>query len=199
MTGWRCYGWAWFAVLGLLLVTSGGLWAQQPKAGGTLRVAWEADITGLDPHTADPALPTIATIIKTQLAKIGVDVTLEVVDRPIFLRRLTTTKEYDQVVNFSSQIVDPFGRAFVLDSRQGANVANHKDPQVDALLDRLALAPTAGEFSQLGRELQEYLYQHMIYMSATSLPSLQAARDDVQGYVYERGFKVRFEATWLDK
>ncbi|MBI3327052.1 MAG: ABC transporter substrate-binding protein [Nitrospinae bacterium] len=150
-------------------------------------------------HPADPALPTIATIIKTQLAKIGVDVTLEVVDRPIFLRRLTTTKEYDQVVNFSSQIVDPFGRAFVLDSRQGANVANHKDAQVDALLDRLALAPTAEEFSQLGRALQEYLYKHMIYMSATSLPSLQAARDDVKGYVYERGFKVRFETTWLDK
>jgi peptide/nickel transport system substrate-binding protein len=25
-------------------------WAQQPKPGGTLRVAWEADISGLDPH-----------------------------------------------------------------------------------------------------------------------------------------------------
>ena len=28
------------------------LWAQQPKPGGTLKVAWEADITGLDPHTS---------------------------------------------------------------------------------------------------------------------------------------------------
>jgi peptide/nickel transport system substrate-binding protein len=150
-------------------------------------------------HGAVPALPTIATIIKTQLAQIGVDVTIEVLDRPIFLRRLTTTKEYDQVVNASSHIVDPFARSFVLDSRQGANVANHKDPEVDAMLDRLALAPTAEEFSRLGRELQEYLYKNMIYMSATSLPSVQAARDYVQGYVYERGFKVRFETTWLNK
>jgi len=122
-----------------------------------------------------------------------------VVDRPIFLKRLTTTKEYDQVVNFSSHIVDPFGRSFVLDSRQGANAANHKDAQVDALLDRLALAPTAEEFRRFGGDLQEYLYKHMIYMSATSLPSIQAARDYVKGYVYERGFEVRFEATWLDK
>jgi peptide/nickel transport system substrate-binding protein len=150
-------------------------------------------------HGAEPALPNIATIIKTQLAQIGVDVTVEIIDRPIFLRRLTTTKEYDQVVNFSSHIVDPFARSFVLDSRQGANVANHKDAEVDALLDRLSLAPTAEEFSRLGRELQEYLYKSMIYMSATSLPSLQAARDYVQGYVYERGFKVRFETTWLKK
>jgi peptide/nickel transport system substrate-binding protein len=150
-------------------------------------------------HGAVPALPTIATIIKTQLAKAGVDVTVEVLDRPIFLKRLTTTKEYDQVVNASSHIVDPFARSFVLDSRQGANVANHKDGELDARLDRLALAPTAEEFSQLGRELQEYMYKNMIYMSATSLPSLQAARDYVQGYVYERGFKVRFETTWLNK
>jgi len=28
------------------------LWAQQPKPGGSLKVAWEADITGLDPHTS---------------------------------------------------------------------------------------------------------------------------------------------------
>jgi peptide/nickel transport system substrate-binding protein len=150
-------------------------------------------------HGADPALPTIATIIKTQLAQIGVDVTVEVLDRPIFLRRLTTTKEYDQVVNFSSHIVDPFARSFVLDSRRGANVANHKDSELDARLDRLALAPMEEEFSRLGRELQEYMYKTMIYMSATSLPSVQAARDYVQGYVYERGFKVRFETTWLNK
>ena len=120
-------------------------------------------------------------------------------DRPVFLKRLTTTKEYDQVVNFSSHIVDPFNRAFVVDSRGAANAPNHKDPQVDELLDRLALAPTAADFSRLGQELQEYLYKHMIYMSATSLPSLQAARAYVQGYVYERGFKVRFETTWLKK
>ncbi|MGH8060319.1 MAG: ABC transporter substrate-binding protein [Candidatus Entotheonellia bacterium] len=150
-------------------------------------------------HGAETALPTIATIIKTQLARIGVDVTVELVDRPVFLKRVTTTKEYDQIVNASSQIVDPFARSFVLDSRQGANAAHHKDAQVDALLDRLALAPTQEEFSRLGRELQEYLYKNMIYMSATSLPSLQAARDYVNGYVYERGFKVRFETTWLHK
>ena len=103
-------------------------------------------------HGAEPALPTIATIIKTH--QIGVEVTIEVLDRPIFLKRLTTTMSIDQVVNFSSHIVDPFNRSFVLDSRGAANVANHKDAAVDALLDRMALAPTAEDFSRLGHELQ---------------------------------------------
>jgi len=38
------------AMLGYLLLVPLAAWAQQPKPGGTLRVAWEADVTGLDPH-----------------------------------------------------------------------------------------------------------------------------------------------------
>ncbi|MGH8064499.1 MAG: ABC transporter substrate-binding protein [Candidatus Entotheonellia bacterium] len=37
------------AIVAFLLLLSVG-WTQQPKPGGTLRVAWEADISGLDPH-----------------------------------------------------------------------------------------------------------------------------------------------------
>jgi hypothetical protein len=41
--------------------------------------------------------------------------------------------------------------------------------------------------------------RNMIQISATTLPFMQAARDYVQGYVCERGFKLRFATTWLDK
>jgi ABC-type transport system substrate-binding protein len=39
-------------MLGLFLPLPSVVWAQQPKAGGTLRVAWEADLSGLDPHVS---------------------------------------------------------------------------------------------------------------------------------------------------
>ena len=47
-SAWR--KWMWIVVVGLLLALPGWLGAQQPKSGGTLKIAWEADITGLDPH-----------------------------------------------------------------------------------------------------------------------------------------------------
>jgi len=37
---------AFLLLLSLVAVAT----VQQPKSGGTLRVAWEADITGMDPH-----------------------------------------------------------------------------------------------------------------------------------------------------
>jgi ABC-type transport system substrate-binding protein len=46
----RHYGWS--LVIGLLVMVGfvGIAAPQQPKSGGTLRVSWEADITGLDPY-----------------------------------------------------------------------------------------------------------------------------------------------------
>ena len=66
-------------------------------------------------------MPTIATIIKTQLAQIGVEVTIEVIDRPIFLRRLTNDRDWEQMVNLTGSSVDAYTRSFILDSR-GASI-----------------------------------------------------------------------------
>jgi ABC-type transport system substrate-binding protein len=59
-------------------------------------------------HGAEPALPLVATAMKTQYAKIGVDVTVEVIDRRLFLRRFTKDRDGDQVVNFSGAALDGY-------------------------------------------------------------------------------------------
>lgn len=46
----RHLGWSMLIALLVVLGLVGFTAAQQPKPGGTLRVAWEADVTGLDPH-----------------------------------------------------------------------------------------------------------------------------------------------------
>jgi ABC-type transport system substrate-binding protein len=149
-------------------------------------------------HTAEPSAPTVATIIKTQLAQIGVEATVEVIDRPIFIRRITTDRDWDQFVTLSASSLDAYSRSFVLDTR-GVNQVNHKDPKIDELWDQLKAAPTPEEFSRLSKEVQRYIVGNMVHMSATTLPFIQAARDHVKGYMFERGYKFRFETTWLDK
>src|SRR6266545_7689932 len=39
-------------IVGCLLLRTPAVWAQQPKSGGTLRVAYESDVAGLDPHVS---------------------------------------------------------------------------------------------------------------------------------------------------
>lgn len=149
-------------------------------------------------HGAEPSLPTVATIIKTQLAKIGVEVTIEVIDRPVFLRRLTTDRDWEQLVNLSLSSLDAYSLSFIMDSR-GINPLNHQDPHIDALWDQIKQAPTPEEYSRLSQEVQRYIVRNMARFSATALPFIQAARNSMNGYVFERGFKLRFETTWLEK
>ena len=153
----------------------------------------------LTTHSAEPALPTVATIIKTQLAQIGVEVTVEIIDRPIWIRRLLRDRDMDQILTTSSNVFDPYSRRFVLDSRKGPNPSNHQDARVNELLDQLAQTMDPAEYTRLGHELQRHVIEQMIYLSATSLPTIEAARDYVKGYEFLHGFKKRFERAWVDK
>ncbi len=150
-------------------------------------------------HSADPVLPTVATIIKTQLANSGVLVNVEVLDRPVFLKRIQT-HDLDQVLTIGSHFVDPYARAYLMASAAGSlNTPNHSDTHVDALIDKLRRSADPEEFLKVGYELQTYDAEHLIYPSVAGDPFVQAARDYVNGYVFMRGLKVSFETTWLGR
>jgi peptide/nickel transport system substrate-binding protein len=149
-------------------------------------------------HAAEESLPIIATIMKMQYAKLGVEVTVEVIDRPIFLRRLTRDRDWDQLLNFSGASFDTYSSTRLIDTRAGNNSTNHGDTHVDALIDRLREAATQEAFLQAGYDLQRYVTETMMYQSVTTLPFIQAARTEVKGYENLYGYKIRFETTWLD-
>jgi ABC-type transport system substrate-binding protein len=44
--------WSMLIALCIVLGLVGLAAAQQPRYGGTVRVAWEQDVTGFDPHTS---------------------------------------------------------------------------------------------------------------------------------------------------
>jgi peptide/nickel transport system substrate-binding protein len=150
-------------------------------------------------HAAEAALPTVATILKTQYAKLGVEVTVEVIDRPIYLRRLTRDRDWEQSLIFTGAAWDAYSISRALDTRAGNNTLNHQDKHVDALIDRMKEAATEEAFRQAGHDLQRYIAQNMMIASIASVPFLQAARPYVEGYEHLHGFKIQFETTWLDK
>ena len=150
-------------------------------------------------HGAEAALPTVATILKTQYAKLGVEVTVEVIDRPIYLRRLVKDRDWEQSLIFTVAVLDAYTVSFAIDSRAGNNTMNHNDKQVDALIDRMREAATEEAYRQAGHDLQRYIAENMMIADIASVPFLQAVRPQVQGYNHLHGFKIPFETTWLDK
>jgi peptide/nickel transport system substrate-binding protein len=70
-------------------------------------------------HGAEAALPTMATILKTQYAKLGMEVTVDVIDRPLFLRRLTRDRDWEQTVNLTGAALNSYRIAQAIDTRRG--------------------------------------------------------------------------------
>lgn len=151
-------------------------------------------------HAAYPPLPTVATVMKTQLEALGVvKVNVEVVDRPIFLKRLRE-HDMDQVANMALPFIDINARSYLLEAGEGSlNQANHTDMHVDALFEKWRQAVDVTKQNDIGKEIQRYIAEKMLMPVVTTRPTIQAARDTVKGYVYMRGLKVSFETTWLTK
>ncbi|HXH11025.1 MAG TPA: ABC transporter substrate-binding protein [Alphaproteobacteria bacterium] len=151
-------------------------------------------------HGAYPPLPTVATVIKTQLESLGsVKVKVEVIDRPIFLKRIRE-HDFDQVINMALPFIDIGARSYLLEAGEGSlNQSNHTDFHVNALLDQWRRAVDVKKQNDIGQELQRYMAEHMLMPVVATRPTIQAARDSVKGYVYLKGMKVNFETTWLAK
>jgi ABC-type transport system substrate-binding protein len=150
-------------------------------------------------HGAEASLPIIATVMKTQLAQIGVEVEVEVLDRPIFLRRVTRDRDWDQMLVNVAAAIDPHTISRGIDTRAGNNTINHTDKHVDALIDRMREAATEEEYLQAGYDFQRYVEENMMTTSVSSYAHLQAARTYLKGYENLHGYKLRFETTWLDQ
>jgi peptide/nickel transport system substrate-binding protein len=72
-------------------------------------------------HGAEASLPIIGTVMKTQLAKIGVEVEVEVLDWPIYLRRITRDRDWEQMPVNVAAAIDPHTISRGFDSRAGNN------------------------------------------------------------------------------
>jgi peptide/nickel transport system substrate-binding protein len=149
-------------------------------------------------HGAEPSLPTIATIVKTQMAAIGVEVTVEVIDRPVFLKRLLRDRDYDQVINMALPFLEVGDRGFVLE-RGGLNLPSHNDPRVDELFDQWRRALDPQEQHNVAKEIQRYVADSALYTAICGNPIVNAHRAEVKGYTYMRGLLVMFERTWIDR
>lgn len=148
----------------------------------------------------NPFNTTVATIMKSQLARIGVEMTMEVPDHPAFVKRLIAG-EFDQQLTQSYPFID-LGerlRLFITKERGGLDFARANDAQADALADHYRQTSEASQLPQRGEELLRYVADNAWTLGLTTIPFFDAVRDNVKGFRFRRHLKVDFETVWLER
>ncbi|MEX2621440.1 MAG: ABC transporter substrate-binding protein [Egibacteraceae bacterium] len=175
--------------------------------GEDVRVAQGVD--GVDDGTALEisflAFPTFSEygeLLRSQLAEVGIDVTVEALEPPAFIERVFTERDFDTNIISFCQGPDPeVGvRRQIASDQIGdtpfSNAAGYENERVDELLDEGLSTVGTDERAEIYREMQEILVDELPYYWITEPIFSVAHTDRCEGFV---PFNQYAEAAFCDE
>ena len=150
-------------------------------------------------NTEDPTFSDIATLLKSMMAKIGVQAKIQIMDKSTFIDLVTKKHEFEMGIEDFAALTDINMRSWNLMSTSASNYNGIKDAKVDELIAtwRRTVDPEARK--GVSHELQTLLADQIYWASLSGAPFHQAYRDKVKGYRFYEQLRLALEEVWVDK
>ena len=150
-------------------------------------------------NTEKSVFNVIATVIKEQMARIGVTANLRLVDKPSWMITTTQDGPFDMYVEDLASLLVVDQNTYLSASTAGWNHSRHVDTKVDEYYARYAREMDPSKRKAIAKELQEYSADKLYWNTVSGSPFYQVAQPWMKGYTYQAEFKVRYHRVWLDK
>jgi len=146
----------------------------------------------------------IATVVKEQLARVGVTANIRVVDKVSWMNTTLQDGPWDMYVEdlLSLLTIDSNGylsTAYVSKNSSVWSHPRHTDTKVDDYYARYAREMDPAKRKAIGKELLEYMADKMYWNTISGSPFYMVSQPWVKGYVYNAEFEVHWDNVWLDK
>lgn len=154
----------------------------------------------LQANTEKSVFNIIATVVKEQMARIGVTANIRVVDKVTWMNTTLKDGHFDAYVEDLLSLLTLDSNAYLSDSKMsGWSMQRHGDKKVDALYVRYAQEMDSGKRKAIAQELQNYMIDNMYFNVVSGSPFYQIAQPWMKGYRYNAEFEVHYDGVWLDK
>jgi peptide/nickel transport system substrate-binding protein len=150
-------------------------------------------------NTEKSVFNVIATVIKEQMARIGVTANLRLVDKPSWMLTATQDGAFDMYVEDLASLLTVEQNAYLSASTAGWNSTRHTDTKIDDFYARYARELDPAKRKAIAKELQEYSVDKLYWNTISGSPFYQVAQSWMKGYAYQAEFKVRYHRVWLDR
>jgi len=150
-------------------------------------------------NTEKSVFNVIATVIKEQMARIGVTANIRLVDKITWMYAYTQDGPYDMHVEDLLSLLTPDSNAFLTVTTGSWNGSRHTDTKVDDYYGRYAREMDPAKRKVIARELVEYMVDKLYWNTISGSPFYMVAQPWVKGYVYNAEFEVHWDSVWLDK
>jgi ABC-type transport system substrate-binding protein len=150
-------------------------------------------------NTEKSVFNVIATVIKEQMARIGVTVNIKLTDKPSWMVTATQDGRFDMYVEDLASLMVADQNTYLSVTTAGWNSTRHTDTKIDDFYARYARELDPAKRKAIAKELQEYSADKLYWNTVSGSPFYQVAQPWMKGYEYQAEFKVRYHRVWLDK
>ena len=141
----------------------------------------------------------IATVIKEQMARIGVTANIKLVDKTTWLVTSTQDGVFDMFIEDLASLLTVDQNSYLSASTAAWNHSRHTDTKIDDFYLRYARELDPAKRKAIAKEFQEYSADKLYWNTISGSPFYQAAQPWMKDYVYQAEFKVQYKKVWLDK
>jgi peptide/nickel transport system substrate-binding protein len=150
-------------------------------------------------NTEKSVFNVIATVIKEQMARLGVTVNIRLVDKPSWMLTATQDGPFDMYVEDLASLLVVDQNVYLSVTTAGWNSTRHTDARIDDFYARYARELDPAKRKVIAKELQEYSADKLYWNTISGSPFYQIAQPWMKGYTYQAEFKVAYKRVWLDK
>ena len=150
-------------------------------------------------NTEKSVFSVIATMIKEQVARIGVTAHIRLVDKVSWMNTATQDGPFDMYVEDLASLMTIDQNTFLSASTASWNSTRHTDVKVDEYYARYAREMDPVKRKAIAREFQEFSVDKLYWNTISGSPFYEVAQPWMKDYVYQSEWKVLYKKVWLDR
>ena len=147
----------------------------------------------------DVTLADIAALIKSQMAKIGVEAKLNVLDTTAAVDRVLVKHDFEMVVSSWANLLDINQRSVSFFKGKQSDYMGIDDPTLEEMVRQWRRAMDDAERRRISVEMQRLIADQLYWVNVTGYPFFQAYRTPVKNYPFYNQAYLFLENTWLEK
>jgi peptide/nickel transport system substrate-binding protein len=150
-------------------------------------------------NNGDATLADIATLVKNQMAKIGVEAKINLVDTTSATERVLVKHDFEMNVSTFGTMADINQRSVSFFKGRQSDYMGIDDPKLEDMVHQWRRAIEPEKRQAISADMQRLLAYQLYWVNATGYPFYQAYRNNVKGYPFYNRAYLFLESTWLDK
>jgi len=150
-------------------------------------------------NNGDATLADIAALVKNQMAKIGVEAKINLVDTTAATERVLVKHDFEMNVSTFGTMVDINQRSVSFFKGQQSDYMGMDDPKLEEMIRQWRRAIEPEKRQAISADIQRLLADQLYWVNTTGYPFYQAYRNNVKDDPFYNRAYLFLESTWLEK